>query len=86
MHVSGRIDPISDIETIDTELALADLATLERGLDRAAKAAKSGDERMRCAGRRCSSASSRSLNSGRPAACDARCARRSVAICASCIC
>ncbi|HSY07827.1 MAG TPA: redox-regulated ATPase YchF [Steroidobacteraceae bacterium] len=44
VHVTGRIDPLSDIDTIDTELALADLATLEKGLDRAAKAAKSGDK------------------------------------------
>jgi GTP-binding protein YchF len=44
IHVTGRIDPLSDIDTIDTELALADLATLEKGLDRAAKAARSGDK------------------------------------------
>jgi GTP-binding protein YchF len=44
IHVTGRIDPLSDIDTIDTELALADLATLEKGLDRAAKAAKSGEK------------------------------------------
>jgi ribosome-binding ATPase len=44
LHVAGRIDPISDVETVDTELALADLATLEKGLERAAKAAKSGDK------------------------------------------
>jgi len=44
VHVAGRIDPISDVETIDTELALADLATLEKGLERATRAAKSGDK------------------------------------------
>jgi len=44
VHVTGRIDPLSDIDTIDTELALADLATLEKGLDRAAKVAKSGEK------------------------------------------
>jgi GTP-binding protein YchF len=44
IHVSGKVDPLSDIATIDTELALADLATLEKGLDRAAKAAKGGDK------------------------------------------
>ena len=43
IHVAGRIDPLADVETIDTELALADLATLEKGLDRATKAAKSGE-------------------------------------------
>src|SRR5438105_3228251 len=44
LHVAGRIDPLSDVEIIDTELALADLATLEKGLDRATRAAKSGDQ------------------------------------------
>src|SRR5579862_9529171 len=44
IHVAGRVDPTSDVETIDTELALADLATLEKGLERATKAAKSGDK------------------------------------------
>lgn len=44
MHVTGRVDPVADIETIDTELALADLATVTRALERLAKAAKSGDK------------------------------------------
>src|ERR1700747_3026633 len=44
IHVAGKVDPLSDAETIDTELALADLATLEKGLERASKAAKSGDK------------------------------------------
>jgi ribosome-binding ATPase len=44
IHVTGRIDPRSDVEVIDTELALADLATLEKGLERANKAAKGGDK------------------------------------------
>jgi GTP-binding protein YchF len=44
IHVAGKVDPLADIEIIDTELALADLATLEKGLDRAAKAAKGGDK------------------------------------------
>jgi ribosome-binding ATPase len=44
VHVAGRVDPASDMETIDTELALADLGTLEKGLERAVKAAKSGDK------------------------------------------
>ena len=43
-HVSGRIDPISDIETIETELALADLETANRGLERAEKQAKTGNK------------------------------------------
>ena len=46
-HVAGRIDPLADIEVIDTELALADLDTVAKGLDRAEKAAKSGDKEQR---------------------------------------
>jgi ribosome-binding ATPase len=44
IHVAGKIDPLADIETIDTELALADLASVEKALDRAAKASKAGDK------------------------------------------
>ncbi len=42
IHVSGRVDPREDIETINTELALADLAAVEKALLRAEKAAKAG--------------------------------------------
>jgi ribosome-binding ATPase len=45
VHVSGRIDPLSDLEIINTELALADLASVDKAVDRAAKAAKSGDKK-----------------------------------------
>jgi len=44
IHVAGRVDPIADVGIVDTELALADLATLEKGLERATRAAKSGDK------------------------------------------
>ena len=44
IHVAGKIDPLADIETIDTELALADLGSVEKALDRAAKASKAGDK------------------------------------------
>ncbi len=44
VHVSGRVDPIADIETIVTELALADLAVVERTIVRDGKKAKSGDK------------------------------------------
>ncbi|MCE7031040.1 redox-regulated ATPase YchF [Lysobacter sp. GX 14042] len=44
VHVAGRVDPVSDIETIDTELALADLDSTERALQRAERNAKSGDK------------------------------------------
>ena len=37
IHVAGKIDPLSDIEVIDTELALADMETVEKGLQRAQK-------------------------------------------------
>src|ERR1700744_638715 len=44
VHVAGKVDPIADIEVIDTELALADMSSVEKAIDRAAKAAKSGDK------------------------------------------
>ena len=43
-HVEGRIDPIADIETVETELMLADLDSLERRVDGLAKKAKGGDK------------------------------------------
>jgi len=45
IHVAGKIDPLSDIEVINTELALADLATVEKALSRYTKAAKSGNDK-----------------------------------------
>jgi hypothetical protein len=45
VHVSGRIDPVSDIETINTELALADLATVERQFARYGKIARAGGDK-----------------------------------------
>jgi len=45
IHVAGRVDPISDIEVIQTELCLADLATVEKALNRYSKAAKSGNDK-----------------------------------------
>ncbi|WP_018232589.1 redox-regulated ATPase YchF [Thioalkalivibrio thiocyanodenitrificans] len=44
VHVAGRVDPISDIEVINTELALADLETTEKALTRLTRTAKSGDK------------------------------------------
>jgi GTP-binding protein YchF len=44
VHVSGKIDPIADIETIDTELALADLESVDKALNRAERAAKANDK------------------------------------------
>ncbi|HWI80588.1 redox-regulated ATPase YchF [Ramlibacter sp.] len=45
IHVSGKVDPVSDIEVIQTELCLADLGTVEKSLQRYTKAAKSGNEK-----------------------------------------
>ncbi|HEX8959074.1 MAG TPA: redox-regulated ATPase YchF [Solirubrobacterales bacterium] len=42
-HPDGRVDPLADIETIETELVLADYEQIERRLERVAKQAKSGD-------------------------------------------
>ena len=44
VHVAGKVDPIADIEVIQTELALADLATVEKVLQRESKVAKSGNK------------------------------------------
>jgi len=44
VHVAGKIDPLSDIDTIDTELALADLEAVDRALNRAERAAKANDK------------------------------------------
>ncbi len=45
IHVAGRVDPIADIEVIQTELCLADLATVEKSLHRYVKAARSGNDK-----------------------------------------
>jgi GTP-binding protein YchF len=45
VHVAGRIDPLSDLDTINTELALADLVSVEKAIDRATKATKSGSDK-----------------------------------------
>lgn len=44
IHVEGSVDPIRDIETIDTELMLADLQSVESAQQRAAKSARAGDK------------------------------------------
>src|SRR6476660_9923537 len=45
VHVAGKVDPISDIETIHTELALADLAAVEKQLIKYTKAARAGGDK-----------------------------------------
>ncbi len=47
VHVEGRVDPVADVETIHTELILADLETVEKGIQRLARVAKSGDKAAR---------------------------------------
>ena len=47
IHVANKVDPIADIETIDTELALADLESVEKALQRAERSAKTGDKDAR---------------------------------------
>src|SRR6201995_3041838 len=44
IHVEGSVDPIRDIDTIDTELALADLETVSSSLDKSNRLARSGDK------------------------------------------
>jgi ribosome-binding ATPase len=44
VHVAGAIDPLSDIETINTELALADLASVDKQLAKNVKVARAGDK------------------------------------------
>jgi GTP-binding protein YchF len=51
VHVAGSVDPARDIEIIETELILADLATVEKRAERGAKAARTGDaDAVRAAG------------------------------------
>ena len=45
IHVAGKVDPVSDIEVIQTELCLADLTTVEKTLARSIKVAKSGNDK-----------------------------------------
>ena len=45
VHVAGRIDPLGDVETINTELALADLATVDRQLAKVEKLARAGGDK-----------------------------------------
>jgi len=45
VHVAGKVDPVSDIETINTELALADLATVEKQLAKNEKVARAGGDK-----------------------------------------
>ena len=66
VHVSGKIDPIADIETIDTELALADLDSVDKALNRAERAAKANDKEA-MAKRPVLQKLATALNEGKPA-------------------
>jgi ribosome-binding ATPase len=44
IHVAGKVDPVADMETIETELMLSDIQTLENALPKAERSAKSGDK------------------------------------------
>jgi len=66
VHVDGKIDPLSDIETINTELILADMETLDKAIQREEKKAKSGDKEARQS-LEIFSQISKALNDGKPA-------------------
>lgn len=65
-HVEGRIDPVGDIETIHTELALKDVDTVAKRLDRAKKQSKGGDPKERAAIAVCERLAAH-LDQGKPA-------------------
>ena len=46
VHVAGQVDPLEDIEVINTELALADLESVEKALDKVTRQAKTGDKKV----------------------------------------
>jgi GTP-binding protein YchF len=46
VHVAGQVDPLADIEVINTELALADLESVEKALDKASRQARTGDKKI----------------------------------------
>jgi len=46
VHVSGKVDPVSDAEVINTELALADLESIEKAVEKVSKQAKTGDKKI----------------------------------------
>jgi len=66
VHVAGKVDPVSDTEVIQTELCLADMATVDKGLQRYTKVAKAGNDkeaqRLVAVLRKCEAA----LNEGQP--------------------
>jgi ribosome-binding ATPase len=66
VHVENKVDPVSDIATVTTELCLKDLDTVQKRLDRARKAAKSNSALEKAAGELCEALAAH-LDSGKPA-------------------
>jgi GTP-binding protein YchF len=66
IHVNGRVDPVSDIEVIQTELCLADLGTVDKVLARAIKSAKSGTDKEAAKMAQVLPKVQAALNEGRP--------------------
>jgi len=67
VHVAGRVEPLSDIEIINTELALADLETADKGLQRAEKAARAAQDKEALRARDLIRRVRDELDAGRPA-------------------
>ena len=66
IHVAGKVDPIADIEVIQTELCLADLGTVEKAVQRYGKAAKSGNAKEAAAMLKVLGPVQAALNEARP--------------------
>ena len=66
IHVAGKVDPIADIEVIQTELCLADLGTVEKAVQRYGKAAKSGNDKEAAAMLKVLGPVQAALNEARP--------------------
>lgn len=66
IHVAGKVDPVSDIEVIQTELCLADLGTVEKSIQRYGKAAKSGNDKEAAKMMQVLPRLQAALNEGRP--------------------
>jgi hypothetical protein len=66
IHVAGKVDPIADIEVIQTELCLADMGTVEKALTRYTKAAKSGNDKEAIAMVKVLTPINAALNEGQP--------------------
>ena len=85
IHVNNKVDPLADIDTIDTELALADLESVDKALQRAERSAKTGDKdakvARRSAGAACALRWTKASRRGR-SSCRTRTARN----CATCSC